>query len=339
MAKKKILKQGNETVYPITNESCVLDNNGTSLKAKIGDLSELITDNKTNLVSAINDIVALNGNVKQQVIEALIENGVECSINDSWSTIVNKINEGAGGGLDIISATELPVSVKDKQLVVVTDTPMTEAVFHNLQPTIGSGIQEGGVWINTTNNNNVFEYIVSDSPKFSFYILDCYQVISGSYVKKQIYCGVNGTWQHVNPNLYFIQEFINDNPLTEVDGSFRNTYNAGTGCQRLHYNTNGGNHSAGGTHKTVKTFNTTGFSKVGIRFSATHTSTLILRFYDVTTKSQIGYARGSSSTTIKTLELDIANINDLCYIHVDIDSDNNVSGNYIVDIYDLYLTN
>ena len=54
MAKKKILKQGNKTIYPITNESCVLDNNGTSLKSKLGDLSDLKTDNKNSLVDAIN---------------------------------------------------------------------------------------------------------------------------------------------------------------------------------------------------------------------------------------------------------------------------------------------
>ena len=327
-----------------------LDSNDT-FSAMSNDINGLLSQFKTNMMN--NGIAVESGDKFKALIDKMkglttlrdsladiLENkGVDVTEEDDIASLISKVDGLNLGGVDIISSASLPASVKDRQLVVVTDTPMTEAVFHNLQPTIGSGIQEGGVWINTTNNNNVFEYIVSDSPKFSFYILDCYQVISGSYVKKQIYCGVNGEWQHVNPNLYFIQEFINDNPLTKIDGYFTNTYNEGVGCQRLHYNTNGGNHSVAGTHKTVKQFNTTGFSKLGLRFSVTHVSTAYIYFYSVATNSQVGFVYGGSSTSIKTLELDISKINDLCYIHVDIQSTNNVNGNYMADIYDLYLTN
>jgi hypothetical protein len=272
--------------------------------------------------------------------QILIENGVEVNGNETLAELIVKVGEGFKNktGVDIISAIELPVPVKDKQLVVVTDTPMTGAVFHNLQPTIGSGIQEGGVWINTTNNSNVFEYVVSDSPKFSFYILDCYQVIGGSYVKKQIYCGVNGVWQHVNPNLYYVQEFINDKPLSKTNGFGTISYNEDTGCQRMKYSSSSSS-TIGFTYKTNKHINTTGFSKVGIRFSANYQSTVKLLFYDVVTNSRLGIVDGTSSSTVITLELDISEINDLCYITVDIDSIYNVSGDYIVDIYDLYLTN
>ena len=107
MAKKKILKQGNETIYPITNELCVLDNNGTSLKSKLGDLSELNTDNKNSLVDAINDIVNLNGNVKQQIVEILTGYGVECSINDTWDTLINHIAPKASTSLFIIKNNTL----------------------------------------------------------------------------------------------------------------------------------------------------------------------------------------------------------------------------------------
>jgi hypothetical protein len=92
MAKKKILKQNGQDVFPITNDSCVLDNNGVSLNAKIGNLSDLNTDNKSNLVSAINDIAALNTTTKQHLVNTLLQQGVSGSINESWNSLINKIS-------------------------------------------------------------------------------------------------------------------------------------------------------------------------------------------------------------------------------------------------------
>ena len=124
MAKKKILKQNGQDVFPITNDSCVLDNNGVSLNAKLGNLSDLNTDNKTNLVSAINDIVALNTITKQHLVDALVTKGADCSISDSWDTLINLIDESVSGGLDIISATELPATGRENQICVITDNPV-----------------------------------------------------------------------------------------------------------------------------------------------------------------------------------------------------------------------
>ena len=53
MAKKKILTENGQEILPITHESCVLDNNGVSIGSKIGNINELATDSRTDLVSAL----------------------------------------------------------------------------------------------------------------------------------------------------------------------------------------------------------------------------------------------------------------------------------------------
>lgn len=300
-------------------------NNNSSLKATI--------DGFENLKNVVN-------NNRITLRDILEDKNVEVSENERLSSLIGKVNSIKWGGVDIISATSLPASVKDRQLVVITDTPMTDTVFHNIQPTIGAGIKEGGVWINTTNNTNVFEYIVAEFPKYSFYVLDCYQVVNGTYVKKNVYCGISGVWQHVNPSLYYIQEFVNDKPLTYVDASATPVYNEGNGCQRITYNTNGGNHTVGGKWKTKKQINTTGFTKAIFRFSVTHISDTTFYLMYKSNNAIAKYKAGTSSAnTIHTWELDIADVNDICYIQIYAHSSNNVNGIYVIDLYDVYLTN
>ena len=66
MAKKKILTDNGKEILPITHESCVLDNNGVSIGSKIGNINELATDSRTDLVSAINDILEFKDSIKQE---------------------------------------------------------------------------------------------------------------------------------------------------------------------------------------------------------------------------------------------------------------------------------
>ena len=126
MAKKKILTDNGQEILPITHESCVLDNNGVSIGSKIGNINELATDSRTDLVSAINDILYFNNETKEQLKDVLIANGVEISEGESWESIIGKLNEkvSSGGGLDIISATELPATGRENQICVITDNPV-----------------------------------------------------------------------------------------------------------------------------------------------------------------------------------------------------------------------
>ena len=92
MAKKKILTDNGQEILPITHESCVLDNDGVSIGSKIGNINELATDSRTDLVSAINDILYFNNNSKQQLIDILTSKGIIISENETIDNIISKIN-------------------------------------------------------------------------------------------------------------------------------------------------------------------------------------------------------------------------------------------------------
>ena len=88
MAKKKILKDNGKEILPITHESCVLDNNGVSIDSKIGNINELATDSKTDLVSAINDILYYKNIIKQENEELKQEK------NDTFIILLELMKKG-----------------------------------------------------------------------------------------------------------------------------------------------------------------------------------------------------------------------------------------------------
>ena len=106
MAKKKILTDNGQEILPITHESCVLDNNGVSIGSKIGNINELATDSRTDLVSAINDILYFNNetkDAKQQLVNLLITNGIYGSTSESWESLINKIQQIKPSGGEIVN--------------------------------------------------------------------------------------------------------------------------------------------------------------------------------------------------------------------------------------------
>ena len=214
MAKKKILKDNGKEILPITHESCVLDNNGVSIGSKIGNINELATDNKTDLVSAINDILQFINNdkqemndTKQQIIDLLINNGIEMNGNESWEDIIGKLNGSVGGGgLDIISATELPATGKENQICVITDNPVDKYLL-------------SGNYNDKTTDDTIFIYTNSSSEESilyetgknvvtRYYLSSIYQgdVTLSSYTYK------NGVWNK-----------LTSNSLVLLSGSYYNT--------------------------------------------------------------------------------------------------------------------
>lgn len=124
MSDGKIIQENGENIMPITHEACVLDANGNPLDEVIGDTSLLKTESK-NITSAINEV--FSDIIKQQIIDSLINNGVEINPGDSWSTIIEKMKEPVRGtGLNIISATELPAVGEENQICVVMDNPINQ---------------------------------------------------------------------------------------------------------------------------------------------------------------------------------------------------------------------
>ena len=126
MSDGKIIQENGENIMPITYETCVLDDEGNPITETIGDVSLLNTESG-NLVGAINEV--FGDTIKEQVVNVLIEKGMEASTNESWVSLLNKLEEDSSTGLDIISATELPTTGEDGQICVIMDNPINNFSF------------------------------------------------------------------------------------------------------------------------------------------------------------------------------------------------------------------
>ena len=156
---RKVLQEEGENIIPITHETCVIDDDGNTLIDKIGDVS-LLNTNSRNLVGAINEV--FSDTIKQQIIDALINSGIEVNEGESWATIIDKIKgcnggEDLGAGLDIISATELPATGKENQICVITDNPVDNYIISTLYADI------------PTTTDNISFYIGNSSSADAYY--------------------------------------------------------------------------------------------------------------------------------------------------------------------------
>ena len=78
----------NAVAYIVDVEEVAYDN-----KYYIGDTNTLVTEDKTNLVAAINEVFQSGVNVKQNLVDALIAKGIECSTSNTFEELIIKVNE------------------------------------------------------------------------------------------------------------------------------------------------------------------------------------------------------------------------------------------------------
>ncbi|MGL5750611.1 MAG: hypothetical protein ACRCXT_08795 [Paraclostridium sp.] len=81
-----------------------------SIGNKVGDLSILSTENKTNLVEAVNEVFQSGVNVKTDMVQAINSKTTvpDVTYNDPWNTLINRVNairEGSGNAIasDVLS--------------------------------------------------------------------------------------------------------------------------------------------------------------------------------------------------------------------------------------------
>lgn len=203
--------------------------------SQIGILSSLQTNNKNNLVAAINELFQSGANAKQQLVDTLVANGMVCSTSDSWNTLINHVNEGAGGGLDIISATALPATGKEGQICVVMDTPSDAfMITSNLDSTVSDKVV-----LYTSNSGSAYLYS-TDSVSYEIYF---FKVLYNGLSYPSYYWS-NNQWNTLTiPYLAFLEDGRYTTEGTTVSGGLytgdsnkRITYTEGTGLVSNPYN-------------------------------------------------------------------------------------------------------
>ena len=183
-----------------------------SITSLIGDLSQLETTAKGNAVEAINELLANSGNKEE--LEALItelksileDEGVSVTEEDDMASLISKVDEEFAeknneiknsGGLDIISATELPATGKENQICVITDNPVNSFMIASIDEEI-------------TTNSIIMQYTSGSS---NYVCNTANQVLRYNFyrtINNGVYCSSyywnNSNWNQLTKALKYIIE-------------------------------------------------------------------------------------------------------------------------------------
>ena len=154
-----------------------------------------------NLVGAINEV--FGDTIKEQVVNVLIEKGIEASTNESWVSLLNKLEEGSStsGGLDIISATELPATGKENQICVITENPTDTILMSPVMSDISDNteailvklsLEQHAAKVTITSNNFTTHYYIENFGQNN--------VVLPSYIYK------DGSWSKFTSNIIYLMK-------------------------------------------------------------------------------------------------------------------------------------
>ena len=144
--------------------------------------------------------------LRDSLANILGDKGVEVNPEDDMATLIGKVDSMNSGGLDIISATELPATGKENQICVITDNPVDKYLL-------------SGNYNDKTTDNTIFIYTNSSSEESILY--ETGKNIVTRYYLSSIYQGdatlssytyKNGVWNK-----------LTSNSLVLLSGSYYNT--------------------------------------------------------------------------------------------------------------------
>lgn len=202
MSDGKILNENKENIMPITHETCVLTEDGTTVVDKIGDMTLMNAEGRS-LVDTIN--ILYDATIKEQIVEALVKNGVEITINDSWPTIINAMKNGGGkkNSLNIITANTPPASGEEDQLCVITNKPPT-AIYITPDPSCVFDDDSITFLISDDYRTSRGSVCVTNDDMYCFYYFDrAVQNSSGL----DVYKCINGAWELFLKKIVTVYDF------------------------------------------------------------------------------------------------------------------------------------
>ena len=224
MSDGKIIQDNGENIIPITHETCVLDDEGNPIIETIGDVSLLNTESR-NLVGAINEV--FGDTIKEQVVNILIEKGIEASTNETWISLIAKLQEDteeSGKGFNIKCVPSLPNTVTNGEIYIIEpeynhiyiDKESTDDALTKYQFT------ENDIYVRLLDANSSTSYttgIINDTITFNYIIGDIYKYISNTLIKcEEIYAGENNAWVSILDVPNELKLFYNGIFASELEG-------------------------------------------------------------------------------------------------------------------------
>lgn len=241
--------------------------NISSLQTLSGNLSQLNTSNKTNLVSAINEVFQSANNGKELIANAIgeplsskqtfsamstdinnllntfktnmIDKGVEVGNNDKFKSLIDKIASMSNNeGLDIISATKLPATGKENQICVIADNPVDNYVITSNLDDIDATRNINYIYLSSSSKEGTLVEI-GENPKYNYYISKIYN--KGDRYASYLY--KSGAWSPLTfSKLYLVENKVEANSSyfggLNSNAYFKFTSNGiqmgGTGSSNVH---------------------------------------------------------------------------------------------------------
>ena len=214
MSDGKIIQENGENIMPITHETCVLDDEGNPITETIGDVSLLNTESR-NLVGAVNEV--FGDIIKEQVVDALVDNNVVVNTNDNWSTLINGIYSIKDNVPDdteylaenLVITNNIPEVCEDKTLYVISNSENNDNI--NIINTNDSfNYNEGDIIIKDFYMGYVFSLVTRciEEIKTATYSL---QFLNGGFVPLDIYYNLNNSLEKIATQ-HFV--FTNDSTMT-----------------------------------------------------------------------------------------------------------------------------
>ena len=152
-----------------------------------------------DMASLISKVDSEFENKRQELIDIMNNKGLDIDNDSTFDEIFDNINNmPAIGTLDVVVANELPTTVTDNKIIIISDVITDNFAFCAAPPVIGTDVNEGDIaiqYLGTKDALNIYYEVIKG---ISFYMTYCYQVINGSLVERDLYYGKNGEWVKLN---------------------------------------------------------------------------------------------------------------------------------------------
>lgn len=115
--------------------------------------------------------------------------------------------EGGGVELDVVTASSLPATVTDGQIVVITDTTPGTVYIDTDEP---ASPASGDVWVKLEAEATVKLELTEESPYLRGGLTEAAQWDGSAWVSRDGYLGVDGKWEQISLSLPPIGTALND---------------------------------------------------------------------------------------------------------------------------------
>ncbi len=265
--------------------------------------------------------------LRDSLADILENKGVDVTEEDDMASLITKI-DSIGGGLDIISATELPATGKENQICVITDNP--EGPF--LLTSVESDTVDNGFLVYLNNNSTATPINITRNN-----ITENYRI---SYIKQgtqylATYIWSNSTWNTLlNACLILLEDGVFKND--DISGGF----NTGT----YHYMKNNALYMATDSNNVYysrasfkKQIDFTYYKTLRITAKSANSKSIALRLYSgsACTSSRPSGQSGSKAVAMtvtsseQTCDFDISNWTGLGCLNLEAGHESGVYGIYV----------